>query len=248
MGGIADILRKSLKPGVPRVPCVPDSVKHEPEPLSGISGHGTCEKSDGVPRVPSKKPDPVLGHLGHEGKNPVSHRTASENASNDAISDLRDKWDTWDTSKTHIPEKRSDTINSAGDVPSPEIFPYKPDLSVPFEDPCIVHDPDMCGHPRCIDRRIGGLGEPLDSNGQITGAFEKDEPHIRLYAWCLANLSVGQDVSLNIGQAASECRLTDPEAREAMSKLVKGGDVVITRSRQGDLFRLRIQYWKEEIP
>ena len=244
MGGIADILRKSLKTGVYGVQGVYDNTEQVPGPLSETSDPRHTKKME-VSKMSSRKVvDPLSRHHRHQNKKQVSSWTDPGETRNSAISEGIDTLDTMDTSKTHVPEKMGGVLDGTCDIPSLENLPFKPDLTAPFEGPCIVHDPDTCDHPRCIDRRTGTLGNPLTSNGQDIGAFEKDLPHIRLYAWCLANLSVGQTLPMDIDRAAGECRLTAQEVREAIARVIGDGDLEITRSKGGDRFRLRIEYGK----
>lgn len=87
-----------------------------------------------------------------------------------------------------------------------------------------------------------GAGKPyqtpedprLFSNGKPTFATIDDLPHIRLYAWCLANLRFAPILSspTDFSRAAEECRLSIEETREAFRKLLKDGDLLCERGRQ----------------
>lgn len=112
MGGIADILRKKLNPGVPRVPGVPTGGEQGLDSQLSEADHGTRKKLDGVPGVPNfPTPDTDFppGHAGHVGEKQVSRNMTPTRASKDAISENRD---TWDTQKTPIPEKTPDLSSS----------------------------------------------------------------------------------------------------------------------------------------
>ena len=93
----------------------------------------------------------------------------------------------------------------------------------------------------------GGSENPrLFSNGKPTFAMLADPPHIRAYAWCLANLGFGPDLAgspTDLSRAGKECRLSLPEVREAFGKLLKEGDLKIERNRGGDLWYLSPARW-----
>ena len=96
----------------------------------------------------------------------------------------------------------------------------------------------------------GTIPDPEDprlfSNGKPTGATTDDSPHIRVYAWCLANLGFGPDLAgkpTDLSRAGKECRLSLPEVREAFGKLLKEGDLKIERNRGEDLWYLAPARW-----
>ncbi len=74
----------------------------------------------------------------------------------------------------------------------------------------------------------------LFSNGKPTFATTFDQAHIRVYAWCLANLRFGSALPapLDPFRVAADCRLTVPEARSALGKLVADGDLQVERERR----------------
>ena len=85
-------------------------------------------------------------------------------------------------------------------------------------------------------------GERLCSGGKDLGVHAGDPPHIRTFAWCLVNLRVGKDLPVDISRLATDCRMTIREARDALARLVKDGDLVRTGERGRELFRLNVQY------
>lgn len=209
MGGISDILKKTLNPGVHSVPCVPtDGERGLPSQSSAVD-LGTREKLDGVPGVPTPPhPDPLLGHVGHMDKNQVSLSVSSVRTSNEAISEDRDTWDTGDTQKTHFHEKSPDTSQAERGL-------------VQIEDP------------------------RLFSNGKPTFASLADLPHIRVYAWCLANLRFVPLLSAptDLSKVAEECQLSLDEARDAFEKLIKDNDLLRERDRRGNIYYLAPIRW-----
>ncbi|MHB8421720.1 MAG: hypothetical protein ACYDAM_02965, partial [Leptospirales bacterium] len=86
------------------------------------------------------------------------------------------------------------------------------------------------------------LGKPVIVDRGHVLACEGDFPHVKVYAWALLHLNTGEFRSLDISKAVKDCRLTTQEVREAIARLVKEGDLVVERSRKGDLLRLNIQY------
>lgn len=85
-------------------------------------------------------------------------------------------------------------------------------------------------------------GNPLVRNTDGTPlAFESDPPPIRMYAWSLVHLHPGTFLSLDLTQAAKDCGLSIPEAREAVRDLVKAGDL-LPKERDRGSFRLIIRY------
>ena len=87
----------------------------------------------------------------------------------------------------------------------------------------------------------------LFSNGKPTGATTADPPHIRVYAWCLANLGFGPDLAgrpTDLSRAGKECRLSLPAVREAFGKLLHDGDFLVERNRRrGDIYFLAPIRW-----
>ena len=85
----------------------------------------------------------------------------------------------------------------------------------------------------------------LFSNGKPTGATTDDLPHIRAYAWSLANLKFGPILSLptDFPKVARECRLSLREVRESFGKLLKEGDLKVEKTRRGDIWYLAPLRW-----
>ena len=86
----------------------------------------------------------------------------------------------------------------------------------------------------------------LFSNGRPTGATLADQPHIRVYAWCLVNLRFGPILSplTDHPKAAVECQLSIGETREAFRKLLRAGDLLVERGRGGrDVYYLAPLRW-----
>ena len=85
----------------------------------------------------------------------------------------------------------------------------------------------------------------LFSNGKPTGATTDDLPHIRAYAWSLANLKFGPILSLptDFPKVARECRLSLREVRESFGKLLKEGDLKVEKNRRGDIWYLVPLRW-----
>ena len=85
-------------------------------------------------------------------------------------------------------------------------------------------------------------GERLYSGGKDLGVHEGDSPHIRVFAWTLLNLRVGRALPVDISRTAKDCHLSPREVREALSRLTEEGDLVRTRERWRELFRLNVRY------
>ncbi len=86
----------------------------------------------------------------------------------------------------------------------------------------------------------------LFSNGKPTFATLTSPPHVRVFAWCLANLGFGPDLAgrpTDCSLAGKECRLSLPEVREAFGKLLAEGDLKVERTRRGDLWYLTPVRW-----
>jgi len=73
-------------------------------------------------------------------------------------------------------------------------------------------------------------------------AWSSDPPHIRLYACFLSNLHPGRDLPVDRKKAAKDTGLTTGEVLEAMTRLVREGDLKAVRDRRQELFRLVIRY------
>ncbi|MHB8423260.1 MAG: hypothetical protein ACYDAM_10950 [Leptospirales bacterium] len=86
------------------------------------------------------------------------------------------------------------------------------------------------------------LGKPVIVDRGHVLACENDLPHVKVYAWALLHLNTGEFRPLDISKAVKDCRLTTQEVREAIARLVTEKDLIVERSRKGDLFRLNIQY------
>ena len=85
-------------------------------------------------------------------------------------------------------------------------------------------------------------GERLYSNGIDLGVHAGDPPHIRVFAWALLNFRVGRDLPVDVSRIAKDCHLTPREVRTALSRLVKDGDLSVTRERGRELYKLVINY------
>ena len=96
--------------------------------------------------------------------------------------------------------------------------------------------------------RLESPSSRLFSNGRPTGATIGDQPHIRVYAWCLVNLRFGPilSTSTDLPKAAEECRLSIEETREAFWKLLKDGDLKFERGHGGrDIYFLAPIRWEK---
>ena len=105
--------------------------------------------------------------------------------------------------------------------------------------------------PVSIGERIGikyeqeipeSLDKPIFWHKGTPLAYENDPPHIRLYAWATCHLFSGRPLAVDIEPVARLLDLSSREVREALSRLVKDGDLVRTWERGRELFRLSIQY------
>jgi len=93
-----------------------------------------------------------------------------------------------------------------------------------------------------VPQGTGGLGKPVFTYRGHVLAWEADLPHIRLYAWATVNLYPGRPLSIDIEPTARLLQLTPREVREATNKLTADGDLVRTRERGRELFRLNARY------
>lgn len=94
------------------------------------------------------------------------------------------------------------------------------------------------------DERVGirmdsELGEKLSC-----GAFERDLPVVKAYAWCLSHLPVfeGRAVRVRMEDVASDCRMDLKTAKEAMETLYKEGTLKMVKDRKVALFWLNLQW------
>ena len=92
------------------------------------------------------------------------------------------------------------------------------------------------------DERVGirmdsELGEKLSC-----GAFERDLPVVKAYAWCLSHLplSEGRAVRIRMEDVASDCRMELKIAKEAMEILYQEGTLKIVQDKKVALFWLNI--------
>lgn len=94
-------------------------------------------------------------------------------------------------------------------------------------------------------RLVDSFPPQLFSNGKPTGATLNDPPHIRTYAWCLANLRFGTIFSspTDFSKTAKECHLSLREVREAFGRLLKDGDLKVERTRGRDIYFLAPFRW-----
>ncbi|EQD24191.1 MAG: hypothetical protein D084_Lepto4C00544G0009 [Leptospirillum sp. Group IV 'UBA BS'] len=88
----------------------------------------------------------------------------------------------------------------------------------------------------------GGLGKPVFTYRDHVLAWEADPPHVKFYAWCTVNLFPGRPLAVDIPSTATALQLSPEEVRSALARLVKDGDLVRTRERGRELYRLNIQY------
>jgi len=89
---------------------------------------------------------------------------------------------------------------------------------------------------------LGGLGKPVFTYRGHVLAWRADPPHIRLYAWATTALYPGRPLAVDIEPTARLLELTPQEVREALGRLVREGDLVRTRERGRELFRLNVRY------
>jgi len=73
-------------------------------------------------------------------------------------------------------------------------------------------------------------------------AWEADHPHVRLFAWATVNLFPGRPLAVDIKSTAMALELTPDQVREGLARLVREGDLVRTRERGRELFRLNVRY------
>lgn len=86
------------------------------------------------------------------------------------------------------------------------------------------------------------LGKPIFWHRGVPLAYKNDTPETKVYAWGLVNLFPGRALSVDINSMASLLRLSPREVRTALSELVKSRDLILTREKGRELFRLNIQY------
>ena len=73
-------------------------------------------------------------------------------------------------------------------------------------------------------------------------AWEKDPPHIKLYAWATVNLHPGRPLAVDIDRTARLLGLTPREVRDALARLVMDGDLVRSMEKGRELYRLNVRY------
>jgi hypothetical protein len=73
-------------------------------------------------------------------------------------------------------------------------------------------------------------------------AWEKDPPHIKLYAWATVNLHPGRPLAVDIDRTARLLGVTSRDVREALVRLVKDGDLVRSLENGRELYRLNVRY------
>lgn len=86
------------------------------------------------------------------------------------------------------------------------------------------------------------LVKPVFQYREHVLAWENDTPETKVYAWGLVNLFPGRPLAVDINSMASLLRLSPREVRTALSELVKSRDLILTREKGRELFRLNIQY------
>ncbi len=110
---------------------------------------------------------------------------------------------------------------------------------------------ELSRDPVSIGERVGirfenespaNLGKPVYWYKGVPLACENDPPHIRLYAWVTCHLFPGRPLSIDIEPTARLLELSPREVREALQRLTKDGDLVMTREKGRELYRLNIQY------
>lgn len=85
-------------------------------------------------------------------------------------------------------------------------------------------------------------GARLYSGGKDLGVHADDPAYIKAYAWSLVNLNTGEARPVSLSTLAKECLMTPKEARQALARLVRDGDLAVVRERGRELFRLNVQY------
>jgi len=73
-------------------------------------------------------------------------------------------------------------------------------------------------------------------------SMEWDPPYIRFYAWVMMNLSTRRAIPLDIKKVSRDCGLSSLQIRESIIQLIRDGDLVLTREKGRELYRLKIQY------
>ena len=105
--------------------------------------------------------------------------------------------------------------------------------------------------PEILAERVGirfdgppALGKPVLTHPRDGSAlaFEGDPAHVRLFAWSLLNVPPGGAVQIDPAKAAKDCQLRPVEVKDALSRLVKDGDLVRSIERGRELYRLVITY------
>ncbi len=86
------------------------------------------------------------------------------------------------------------------------------------------------------------LGKPVIVDRGVVLAYENDLPHVKVYAWSLVHLHTGRSLPIDTAKVAKDCKLSLSEARGAIDRLVREGDLVRTRERGRELYRLVINY------
>jgi len=119
------------------------------------------------------------------------------------------------------------TLNEVGEESLPDQDPVElaERVALKFE----ADTPSIPGRPIIVDRGV-------------VLACENDLPHVKAYAWALLHLNTGQARTIDLSRASRDCRLTIPEIREAIEKLLADGDLVAERTRKGEQYKLHIQY------
>ena len=86
------------------------------------------------------------------------------------------------------------------------------------------------------------LGKPVFTYRGHILARESDPAHIRVYAWATCHLLPGRPLDVDPEPVARLLGLSAHEVKEAIKKLVLDGDLVVTRERGRELYKLVVNY------
>ncbi len=86
------------------------------------------------------------------------------------------------------------------------------------------------------------LGKPIFWYKGTPLAWENDTAETKVYAWCLTNLFPGRPLSVDIEPVARLLGISPREVKDALSRLVKGGNLIRSWEKGRELYKLVINY------
>ena len=188
--------------------------------------------------APSPPPRQIIGRLLSQGPRPYSEILAAVGGDEDALrAAIRD-----------MPEliAYGNDNEMTWEIRRPEIDPVSLSerIGIRFEQEIPDTSSARGDHPEDTEKT---LGRPVFHYQGIPLAWEKDPAHIRLFAWATVNLFPGRPLAVDPVSVARLLGLTPREVKDALSRLVKDGDLVRSIERGRELYRLVITY-KGDIP